>query len=370
MERSESMEAHLFRTLRVAAVVIVATVSMGARYETPNFIIETKDARQAEQYGKAAERFRRDLAIEWLGEEMPRWGDRCPITVEVGSRLGAGGATTFVFDHGEVFGWRMTIQGSHERVLDSVLPHEITHMILASYFRQPLPRWADEGASTSVEHISERTRHRKMLQEFLREDRGIPFNVMFAMKEYPSDIMPLYAQGYSLSEYLIQQGGKRKFLAFLDSGLQGERWGEAVSHHYGSANLGVLQNAWLGWVSQGCPPIRMPETRPIESATPTMVASGQLPRPEPNLLYRDAAAARVPVESHGRLLPQPGPIAKSSVPEGYASGAESPWRAASAAGGRYEPCVVAASGEPVRTNVSHPAPPQQARQIILEWYRR
>jgi hypothetical protein len=25
------------------------------------------------------------------------------------------------------FGWTMTIQGSRERVLDSVLPHEVTH---------------------------------------------------------------------------------------------------------------------------------------------------------------------------------------------------------------------------------------------------
>ena len=55
----------------------------------------------------------------------------------------------------EVFGWDMKIQGSEERVLDSVLPHEVTHTIFASHFRQPLPRWADEGACTTVEHVSE-----------------------------------------------------------------------------------------------------------------------------------------------------------------------------------------------------------------------
>ena len=127
------------------------------------------------------------------------------MTVQVGPNLGAGGATTFVFDHGEVFGWRMTIQGSAERVFDSVLPHEITHMIYASHFRRPLPRWADEGGATSVEHVSEKQKHRSMLVQFLRTGRGIAFNQMFAMTEYPRDVMPLYAQGYSLAEYLIYQ---------------------------------------------------------------------------------------------------------------------------------------------------------------------
>ena len=103
------------------------------------------------------------------------------MTVQVGPHLGAGGATTFMFDRGEVFGWRMSIQGSAERILDSVLPHEITHMIFASHFRQPLPRWADEGGATSVEHVSERTNTTSMLDQFLRTGRGIAFNQMFAM---------------------------------------------------------------------------------------------------------------------------------------------------------------------------------------------
>ena len=61
----------------------------------------------------------------------------------------------------------MSIQGSRQRILDSVLPHEVTHTIFASHFRQPLPRWADEGACTTVEHASERAKQEKMLIEFL-----------------------------------------------------------------------------------------------------------------------------------------------------------------------------------------------------------
>ena len=88
-------------------------------------------------------------------KRLPAWSKPCPIHAQVAPKLGAGGATSFVFDRGEVFGWKMNIQGSRERILDSVLPHEVTHTIFASYFRQPLPRWADEGACTTVEHRSE-----------------------------------------------------------------------------------------------------------------------------------------------------------------------------------------------------------------------
>ena len=194
---------------------------------------------------ESAERFRRDLAIEWLGRELPRWGKPCPIVVQVGERMGAGGATSFVFDRGEVFGWQMTIQGSFERVLDSVLPHEVTHTIFASHFRQPLPRWADEGACTTVEHPAERNKQQKLLIEFLQTGRGISFSQMFAMKEYPPDVLPLYAQGHSLASFLIAQGGKRKYLQFVADGLESNNWSAELKKHYGFRNLGVLQNTWL-----------------------------------------------------------------------------------------------------------------------------
>src|SRR5262249_19849545 len=160
------------------------------------FVVEAPTPQMAEQIGRAAEKYRHDLAIDWIGKEMPNWAQPCELRANVASNLGAGGATSFVFEHGEVFGWRMTIQGSLERILDSVLPHEVTHAVFATHFRQPLPRWADEGACTTVEHASERAKQQHMLVGFLQTGRGIAFSKMFAMREYPHDVMPLYSQGY------------------------------------------------------------------------------------------------------------------------------------------------------------------------------
>ncbi len=334
------------RHLRAALLVALLPVFMGAQYRTANFIVETPDPRLAKEIGQAAERFRHDLAVEWLGKPIPDWSQRCVMTVRRGPNLGAGGATSFVFDRGEVFGWRMTIQGSHERLLDSVLPHEINHMIFACHFRQKVPRWADEGAATIVEHVSERNRHRRMLVQFLRNGQGIPFNRMFAMKEYPADVMPLYAQGYSLAEYLIQRGGKRRYIAFLGDAMESDDWAAAIERHYGVPDAGALQKTWLAWVRVGSPALKPQRNLPLNTTPATLVAdNGRRSRPAPVVF-------RIPKRPEETVAPDPGVSLASS---GWrAAGSELPSKAVATV-----PAKTAV--EPIRTQLTHPQAPQRVR---------
>jgi hypothetical protein len=264
------MEARLARVVARTTILLACLYLVVGRtspldaagYKTRNFIVSAPSPQLAKEIGDTAEMWRRQLSIEWLGKEMPPWSKPCPIHARVAPNMGAGGATSFVFDRGEVFGWKMNIQGSRERVLDSVLPHEVTHTIFASYFRQPLPRWADEGACTTVEHHSEIAKQERNLVQFLRTGRGIPFTQMFAMKEYPPDVMPLYAQGHSTAQWLIESRGRKAFLEFLSDGMRDENWQRAVHQHYGFDNLLVMQTAWNDWVKQGRPKLT-PATSPI-----------------------------------------------------------------------------------------------------------
>lgn len=422
------MDARRIYGLLAAAVGLLLT---GARFQTDNFVVETANPQLAQQFALAAENYRHQLAVSWLGKPMPDWSQRCLVTAQVGSHLGAGGATTFVFDRGEVFGWRMTVQGSAERILDSVLPHEITHTIFACHFRRPLPRWADEGGATTVEHPNERAKQYRMLIQYLRTGRGIAFPRMFRMSEYPPDIMPLYAQGYTLAEFLIQQGGRQKYLAFLADGLKEERWAEAVRGHYGYRDLQVLQDAWLAWVREGFPQLPARSTDPGRVPDPVALASAQEPsRGEPDPIARSgdwsavqaapgafADPARTPATSEPAQKAVTGawgstgrstwPAAEALVSGSGASDAGdgrissdavSGWQSkASSVGNRPGPATspgsppislgasLAASPtdslpahadrsnpfvEPVRTQVSHPQPIQPFRQIILEWGHR
>ena len=393
------------RPWRAAVLAVVLACSMGARHQTPNYIVETADPQLAQQFGQAAEKYRHDLAIEWLGAAMPNWAQPCKITVHVGPQLGAGGATTFVFDRGEVFGWRMTIQGSAERVLDSVLPHEITHMVFASHFRQPLPRWADEGGATSVEHPSERAKHYKMLVQFLHSGRGIAFNQMFAMTEYPRDVMPLYAQGYTLAEFLIQHGGRRSFVQFLDDGIHSDDWPGAVRRKYGVADLSALQNTWLAWVRQGFPEYKPQEQPGVKPAVAVLASNAPAPsaprdgprqRPAPNLIYHIPSAQAssllgrlVPVQGTASgqpsatpvARPEPGQLAAASPRRGvhvlpstgwHPIGTPAPTQeAAVSQPAATAPTALAtpAAVDPFQTQVSRPQPFEQPRQTIMEWSR-
>ena len=221
-----------------------------------NFIVFASSPQWAEQVAQVAEQHRRELSIYWLGEELPAWSERCPLHVQSGEELGAGGETTFSLMQGAAGSWRMSVQGTPERILDSVLPHEITHTIFATHFAplgKYVPRWADEGACTTVEHEAEKSKHRYYLHQFLKTNRGLSFNTMFSLKEYPPDILPLYAQGHSAVQFLLDQGGPRKFIQFIEAGMKSEAWEAQLREYYTYRTLGEFQTLWNKWLADGSP---------------------------------------------------------------------------------------------------------------------
>jgi hypothetical protein len=272
------MEARFLRAALLAAVVV--SLGAGRPYysvRSQHFIVSAPTPQLAEEICQAAEQCRRELAIEWLGHELPEWQGPCPIQADVAQNLGAGGATSFVFHNNTPSQWTMRIQGSRERVLDSVLPHEITHTIFATHFGRPLPRWADEGACTTVEHDSEKVKQDKYLIQFLTSSpsRGIAFNRMFQMKEYPPDILPLYSQGYSLARFFIEQGGKPKFVEYVGEGMRTNNWTAATRNYYGFGSLSELQVTWVEWVRKGSPELAggVAPAEPLVSRQPAPATS-------------------------------------------------------------------------------------------------
>jgi hypothetical protein len=270
------MDARLARV----CLVLLAPALMGAGFRTPNFTVTAPTPEIAQQVGNAAEVYRKQLAIEWLGHELPRWAAPCPIRVDVG-QLGAGGQTTFSFfpnaqGSAEVCNWDMKIQGSLERILDSVLPHEVSHTIFACHFRRPLPRWADEGAATLAEHDSEKRRQVLTLKQVIDTRRRIPLASLLNIKDYPrdmQDVMTLYAEGYSLAELLVQEGGRARYLKFLNDAHQ-QGWERAVQTHYGYRSVESLEQRWRDWVIAGSPELDLPRDQQLADASRAGAPSG------------------------------------------------------------------------------------------------
>lgn len=246
---------------------------------TQNFLIRNAPNREfAERVGQEAERFRRQLAVQWLGKELGPWSSPCTLKVVAGN-IPAQGVTTYQRYPGHVGDFQMEVVGTPERILDSVLPHEVTHAVLATHFGRPLPRWADEGISTTVEHPAEKAKHDAKLREFLQTKRGLPMNRMFMMKEYPPDMLPLYAQGYSVCRFLIEQQGHRQFIQFIDDYMKQGSWTHAVQRYYGYDSLGELQNSWLAWVASGSGSVEQFAKRSLPAQQP--LPSNDLPSNDP-----------------------------------------------------------------------------------------
>ena len=323
-----------FLTILALLSFQTAFEASAAVYKTKNFVVQTADPNLAREFALTAEYQRRKQAIDWLGAPLRDWAKPCQVKVKVGDNLAPGGATTFVFSNGEVYDWDMNIQGTAERIIDSVIPHEVTHTIFACRFRQPVPRWVDEGAATSVEHISEKTKYRRMLVDFLQNNRGIAFRTMVNAKDYPPDAMPFYAQSYTAAEYLIARGGRKRYIAFVEMGIQTNDWSKALQQFYGYENLAQFQNVWLTWVSNQFPAIDndlMREDIRLAGVNPQLEPDGQyarVARPEPNLMLRTpvstahpnsvvAAAYNQPVNQTSDAIPQPNGVWNNIAPASY-----------------------------------------------------
>ncbi len=321
----------------IAVVLLGALLSLGASYQTPNFMVEAPDPAFAEQVGKWAEYYRSQKAKEWLGQDMPTWGRRCPVRVTV-TPNGSGGATEFAFDAGRILSINMHIEGKPDRLIASVLPHEITHTVLAYYFRTPVPRWADEGGSVLSEDEQERAMHEQSIRQILRTPgRTIPLRRLFGLKNYPPDVMVLYAEGYSVTNFLVSQSNRQVFLNFLAQGMQNDwtNWDAAVKTHYGYRNVEELEKAWVQHIATGrSQPTQLASNRGTGSAgetasrvvvrqtvppaqprldAPEPVYRGQIPdEPPAPVDYRTPPPGRDPRQGY---MPPPPPTVRLEAPE-------------------------------------------------------
>jgi hypothetical protein len=299
----------------VAVVVLGALSSLAAQYRTKNFLVEAATPEMAKHIGDWAEYYRKQKALEWLGQEMPPWGQPCPLQVKV-SYNGSGGATTFGFDQGSILSMKMEIEGTPERLTYSVLPHEVTHTVFANHFRCPVPRWADEGGSVLSEDEPERNRHDTLVRQVLNSGRSIRLRTLLSLTQYPRDVMVLYAEGYSVTSFLVGKSSRPEFLNFVADGMR-QGWDQALQAHYRYRNVEELEQAWLQHLREN------KRTGPATTLASTGGKAEAAAKPANRVVVRQTLPPAVPV------LGAPRPVvrgvsaedgeAKAGAPEGWAT---------------------------------------------------
>jgi hypothetical protein len=312
----------------VLALVAVFAVT-GAGYRTTNFMVQAPTPEIAQQVGQWAEHYRKEKALEWLGREMPPWPQPCPLVVHV-SMEGPSGATSFNFGPHGVAGQHMEIRGPLDRLLSSVLPHEVTHTVFAYYFQRPVPRWADEGGAVLSEDDVERDRHDKLTRQILNQGREIRLRQLFTLKDYPRQVECLYAEGFSVAFYLVNRSNRQTFLQFLAHGMQ-YGWDTAAQTYYQHRSVEELEAAWLKHLrdTKGQSLIQLAQNKaaapndpakrtvvrltvpPVEPLAPAPVFRGQAPGPD-DRGQRFGGPHGIPVARPGYLPDYPAPATGGS----------------------------------------------------------
>jgi hypothetical protein len=240
-------------------IVGLACGQTPADYQTANFVIQAESPEVAKLVGESAESCRKDLVKQWLGKEPAAWSGPCRIHVSL-SMGRVGGFTDITFSKGLVRSQKVEVEGPLDRILKGPLPHELAHVLFAHHFGAQPPRWADEGGAILSEGEYQGERQSKILRKILAEGKCFPLRRFFAMQQYPDDIPCLYAQGHSVSRFLVDAKGRKVFLAFVKGGVEGS-WDDAVQEQYGYQNVEQLEKAWLTWVEKqaGSGPAATPE---------------------------------------------------------------------------------------------------------------
>ena len=88
----------------------------------------------------------------------------------------------------------------------------------------------------------------------------------------------MYAQGYSLTEFLLQRKGRQHFLKFLNDAHH-RGWDRAIATFYGSQGIEKLEQKWSSWVLAGSPRLDLPKGQLLASTGGTTRSS--IPKPSP-----------------------------------------------------------------------------------------
>jgi hypothetical protein len=235
--------AVLFSLLSPMAALAVGT----AHSENFNVMAPTKEL--AQTVAAKAESYRKLAALEWFGRELPAGKDRTILTVFTSANEDEG--LSWPINDLEQKCHRIWITTTAEKASGTLLYHEVTHTVLASFVRPgSLPRWADEGIASQVDDPA-RTQAREQLVESWASQGRLPrLQTLFSAKRITHTDNDAYAAAASVTKFLAGLGGKPKVVEFATTGTRGD-WDQAAHDVYGMHSVAELQSRWEDWVRAG-----------------------------------------------------------------------------------------------------------------------
>ncbi len=200
--------------------------------ETASFRVHHVDPALAEKAAEAAESVRASQGKRWGSPAAKAaWEPKCdiylyPTAADFARMTGqpetSPGFSTMGIGGGKVVARRVNLRADHPQLIAAILPHEVTHVVLADVFPdQQVPRWADEGMAVLAEPPAEQAGRCSELNAPLAENRVFPLETLMTT-DYPEskDWNLYYAQSVSLTRFLMAQGTPAQFVTFVKDAQQ------------------------------------------------------------------------------------------------------------------------------------------------------
>lgn len=224
--------------------------------ETPNFCLFHQHSRAfAETVLRTAERTRIVQMRKWFDKVGDDWSPKCslylyPSSEAYSEATGAplqpgGGHTDIQAEEGRVLGRRIHVHGTRNFLLNGVVPHEVTHAVLAGRLgRDRVPRWADEGMAILAEERSHIAVHFRQLPRWRSEEALFSTRGLLEMRDYPEprSLGVFYAQSVSLVDFLTREKGAKCFADFVRDGTR-NGYGTSLRKHY-NWSFAELDRRW------------------------------------------------------------------------------------------------------------------------------
>lgn len=211
----------------------------------------------AERVAQIAENTRVTMYRKWFDADGVEWDPICELIMHpnVSSYTHMTGAPANSPGHARVdadrdtkrvIKRRMDLRCDIPTMMEAVLPHEATHVVLAGMFGPyHVPRWADEGIAVLSEPKDKIDAHRRNLLKNHREGLLFGLKELMEMENYPQQqtrVGAFYAQSVMLADFLAKQRGPRVLPEFVKDGLR-QGYEAALRKHYGMT-FPQLEQLW------------------------------------------------------------------------------------------------------------------------------
>jgi hypothetical protein len=167
--------------------------------ETTNFrIFHKHDKKTVEQVAGVVERSRISAYAKWVGGEDEDWKPKCYLfldNTEGGAAKLLHGARGYAKRGGLGFSTRryVRVRAKDAGLLESVLPHEITHAVLFGEFgEQDAPPWAHEGMAGLAQTGADQQQFTDTLVRARRKGELFFVGKLMEMEDYPDEDVALY----------------------------------------------------------------------------------------------------------------------------------------------------------------------------------